>query len=138
VPVHHDEVLVRVPSECLTGDVFGSVRCDCGAQLLAAKKRIAEAGRGVIVHKLADGDESIGFDMVVLETDGVVVEKTTGGTARISAARYRVTGRAGRGFELTKRGGLLRVVSRPVEVAVMEAGAEMGASWSTREQMVSK
>ena len=42
--------LVRMHSECLTGDVFGSQRCDCGAQLRAAMQRIAEEGRGVIVY----------------------------------------------------------------------------------------
>jgi 3,4-dihydroxy 2-butanone 4-phosphate synthase/GTP cyclohydrolase II len=42
--------LVRMHSECLTGDVFGSQRCDCGAQLRLALQRIAEEGRGVIVY----------------------------------------------------------------------------------------
>ena len=50
-----DEVLVRVHSECLTGDVFGSVRCDCGTQLQASKERIAEAGKGVIVYLRQEG-----------------------------------------------------------------------------------
>lgn len=43
-------VLVRVHSECLTGDVFGSRRCDCGPQLELALARIAAAGRGVVVY----------------------------------------------------------------------------------------
>ena len=43
-------VLVRVHSECLTGDVFGSLRCDCGWQLDAALKRVADEGLGVIVY----------------------------------------------------------------------------------------
>lgn len=42
--------LVRMHSECLTGDVFGSLRCDCGAQLQLALKLIAEEGRGVVVY----------------------------------------------------------------------------------------
>ena len=42
-----DDVLVRVHSECLTGDVFGSLRCDCGVQLDAAMEQIAEEGLGV-------------------------------------------------------------------------------------------
>src|SRR6202167_3106714 len=45
-----EDVLVRVHSECLTGDVFGSERCDCGAQLDAAMARIAERGRGVVLY----------------------------------------------------------------------------------------
>ncbi len=47
--------LVRVHSECLTGDVFGSRRCDCGPQLHAAMKRIAEEGAGVILYMRQEG-----------------------------------------------------------------------------------
>jgi 3,4-dihydroxy 2-butanone 4-phosphate synthase / GTP cyclohydrolase II len=48
-------VLVRVHSECLTGDVFGSHRCDCGPQLHQAMKQIAEEGQGVIVYMRQEG-----------------------------------------------------------------------------------
>ncbi len=48
-------VLVRVHSECLTGDVFGSRRCDCGPQLHQAMKQISEAGNGVIVYMRQEG-----------------------------------------------------------------------------------
>jgi 3,4-dihydroxy 2-butanone 4-phosphate synthase/GTP cyclohydrolase II len=48
-------VLVRVHSECLTGDVFGSRRCDCGPQLHQAMKQVAEAGAGVIVYMRQEG-----------------------------------------------------------------------------------
>ncbi len=47
--------LVRVHSQCLTGDVFGSLRCDCGAQLRGAMKKIAEAGRGVVLYINQEG-----------------------------------------------------------------------------------
>ncbi|MBM3288656.1 MAG: bifunctional 3,4-dihydroxy-2-butanone-4-phosphate synthase/GTP cyclohydrolase II [Candidatus Hydrogenedentes bacterium] len=50
-----DEVLVRVHSECLTGDVFGSLRCDCGKQLDAALHMIAEEGRGVLLYMRQEG-----------------------------------------------------------------------------------
>ncbi len=50
-----DDVLVRVHSKCLTGDVFHSGRCDCGGQLQAAMCRIAEEGRGVIVYLDQEG-----------------------------------------------------------------------------------
>jgi 3,4-dihydroxy 2-butanone 4-phosphate synthase/GTP cyclohydrolase II len=49
------DVLVRVHSECLTGDVFGSRRCDCGPQLHQAMRQIAEAGCGVIVYMRQEG-----------------------------------------------------------------------------------
>jgi 3,4-dihydroxy 2-butanone 4-phosphate synthase/GTP cyclohydrolase II len=48
-------VLVRVHSECLTGDVFGSRRCDCGPQLHQAMKQVAQEGRGVIVYMRQEG-----------------------------------------------------------------------------------
>ncbi|HEX9426877.1 MAG TPA: bifunctional 3,4-dihydroxy-2-butanone-4-phosphate synthase/GTP cyclohydrolase II [Candidatus Polarisedimenticolia bacterium] len=50
-----DRVLVRVHSECITGDVFGSLRCDCGAQLRRAMQIIADAGQGVIVYLRQEG-----------------------------------------------------------------------------------
>jgi 3,4-dihydroxy 2-butanone 4-phosphate synthase/GTP cyclohydrolase II len=54
------KVLVRVHSECLTGDVFGSRRCDCGPQLHQAMRQIAGAGHGVIVYMRQEG-RGIGF-----------------------------------------------------------------------------
>ena len=50
-----EPTLVRVHSQCVTGDVFGSKRCDCGEQLQMAMKMIAEAGRGVIVYMRQEG-----------------------------------------------------------------------------------
>src|SRR5690606_31532397 len=48
-------VLVRMHSECLTGDVFHSLRCDCGEQLHAAMRRIEEAGSGAVVYLRQEG-----------------------------------------------------------------------------------
>jgi 3,4-dihydroxy 2-butanone 4-phosphate synthase/GTP cyclohydrolase II len=50
-----DPVLVRVHSECLTGDAFGSQRCDCGEQLQAALRMIEEEGRGVLLYMRQEG-----------------------------------------------------------------------------------
>ena len=50
-----EPVLVRVHSQCLTGDVFGSSRCDCGAQLSLAMEKIVEEGRGVFLYLLQEG-----------------------------------------------------------------------------------
>src|SRR4051812_7079857 len=47
--------LVRIHSQCLTGDVFGSIKCDCGPQLRAALAMIASEGRGVIVYQQQEG-----------------------------------------------------------------------------------
>ncbi|HEX6237320.1 MAG TPA: bifunctional 3,4-dihydroxy-2-butanone-4-phosphate synthase/GTP cyclohydrolase II, partial [Acidimicrobiales bacterium] len=56
-----DDVLVRVHSECLTGDVFGSLRCDCGPQLAAALRQIAEDGLGVVVYLRGHEGRGIGL-----------------------------------------------------------------------------
>jgi len=47
--------LVRIHSQCLTGDVFASSRCDCGAQLAVAQKAIADAGTGLLIYQLQEG-----------------------------------------------------------------------------------
>jgi 3,4-dihydroxy 2-butanone 4-phosphate synthase/GTP cyclohydrolase II len=56
-----EPVLVRVHSECLTGDIFGSMRCDCGEQLQAAMAMIAKEGRGALVYLRQEG-RGIGLD----------------------------------------------------------------------------
>jgi 3,4-dihydroxy 2-butanone 4-phosphate synthase/GTP cyclohydrolase II len=56
-----DAVLTRVHSECLTGDVFGSLRCDCGDQLDAALARVAEEGRGVVLYIRGHEGRGIGL-----------------------------------------------------------------------------
>jgi len=60
-PENKPDVLVRMHSECLTGDVFGSLRCDCGAQLQEAMRRIAIEGEGVIVYLRGHEGRGIGM-----------------------------------------------------------------------------
>ncbi len=55
------DVLVRVHSECLTGDVFHSLRCDCGEQLTEALRRVQEAGRGVVLYMSGHEGRGIGL-----------------------------------------------------------------------------
>jgi len=50
-----DEILVRVHSECLTGDAFGSLKCDCGEQLDAALDKIEKAGKGILLYMRQEG-----------------------------------------------------------------------------------
>ncbi|MGW2848195.1 bifunctional 3,4-dihydroxy-2-butanone-4-phosphate synthase/GTP cyclohydrolase II [Streptomyces sp. NPDC001274] len=56
-----EDVLVRVHSECLTGDIFQSQRCDCGPQLHASMRRITEEGRGVVVYLRGHEGRGIGL-----------------------------------------------------------------------------
>jgi len=56
-----DPVLVRLHSECLTGDILGSIRCDCGSQLRAALQMIAAEGRGVLVYLRGQEGRGIGL-----------------------------------------------------------------------------
>lgn len=55
------DILVRVHSECLTGDIFGSARCDCGSQLALAMQKIEDAGRGVLVYLRGHEGRGIGL-----------------------------------------------------------------------------
>jgi len=55
VPVQTEPTLVRIHSECLTGDVFGSRLCDCGDQLHRAMARVAEEGRGAVIYMRQEG-----------------------------------------------------------------------------------
>ncbi len=56
-----EDVLTRMHSECLTGDVFGSLRCDCGTQLAAALERVGAEGRGVLVYIRGHEGRGIGL-----------------------------------------------------------------------------
>jgi GTP cyclohydrolase II len=53
--IHSDPPLVRIHSQCLTGDVFGSLRCDCRLQLELALGKIAEAGAGILLYEQQEG-----------------------------------------------------------------------------------
>ncbi len=55
VPVQNEPVLVRIHSQCLTGDIFGSKLCDCGSQLHHAMQQVADAGKGVILYMRQEG-----------------------------------------------------------------------------------
>ena len=54
-PTSHDSPLVRIHSQCLTGDVFASGRCDCGDQLHYAQQTIAKEGAGILIYQLQEG-----------------------------------------------------------------------------------
>lgn len=54
-PAKAESTLVRIHSQCLTGDVFGSSRCDCGPQLAIAEKAIGESDSGILIYQLQEG-----------------------------------------------------------------------------------
>jgi 3,4-dihydroxy 2-butanone 4-phosphate synthase/GTP cyclohydrolase II len=60
-PKEHESFLVRVHSECLTGDIFHSTRCDCGTQLDQAFRRIAEQGAGALIYLRGHEGRGIGI-----------------------------------------------------------------------------
>lgn len=55
VPIQQDPVLVRIHSQCLTGDIFESMLCDCGSQLHQAMAQVSEAGRGCVLYMRQEG-----------------------------------------------------------------------------------
>jgi 3,4-dihydroxy 2-butanone 4-phosphate synthase/GTP cyclohydrolase II len=57
-----EPILVRVHSSCATGDIFGSMRCECGEQLHKAMQRIEQEGKGVIVYLNQEGHRTDGKD----------------------------------------------------------------------------
>jgi 3,4-dihydroxy 2-butanone 4-phosphate synthase/GTP cyclohydrolase II len=55
VPVHEEPILVRIHSQCLTGDIFHSLMCDCGPQLSQAMEQVEQAGKGVVLYMRQEG-----------------------------------------------------------------------------------
>ncbi|MEM9652838.1 MAG: GTP cyclohydrolase II, partial [Actinomycetota bacterium] len=74
-PADSEDVLVRVHSECLTGDIFGSLRCDCGPQLDLALQTIADADEGVVIYLRGHEGRGIGLGHKIrayaLQQDGL-------------------------------------------------------------------
>jgi len=124
-------VLTRVHSECMTGDIFGSLRCDCGEQLAAAMKLIAAEGRGVFIY--VNGHEGRGIGIVdkirayALQDLGAdTVDANIALGLPVDAREYHAAGEILRGLGiakvrlLTNNPDKQRALSDYVEVAVRE------------------
>ncbi len=120
-PAKGDEILGVVPVSCEEALITASR----GGRVLLCPvhevKALSGAGKGVIVQKLPKGDELIGFGLAEYEKDAVIVEKEGGTQQRISPRKYRLTSRAGKGFQLIKRGKLARIVEAEVTLPDMES-----------------
>lgn len=68
------DILVRVHSECVTGDIFGSARCECGSQLAVAMQQIEGAGRGVLVYLRGHEGRGIGLGHKLRAYNDMTVE----------------------------------------------------------------
>jgi len=149
-----DDVLVRVHSECLTGDILGSVRCDCGPQLDLAMRKVVEAGCGVIVYLRGQEGRGIGLghklkaynlqdqgrDTVEANVDlGLPIDSREYGmgahmlidvgvrTLKLmtnNPAKY--TGLSGYGLTITKRVPLLTPINKENKKYIMTKVTKMG------------
>jgi len=117
--------LVRVHSECLTGDLLGSLRCDCGAQLDQALRRIAQDGRGVLVYLRGHEGRGIGLAQKLkayqLQDRGLdTVEANTELGLPVDARRYDVAAQILSHLGVTQ----LRLLSNnPAKVSELERHA---------------
>ena len=134
--------LVRIHSQCLTGDVFGSVKCDCGQQLEQAMKMIEQAGRGAIVYQQQEGRgigiinkirayalQDEGADTVEANEElGFAVDMRNYQQCAeilfdLGLCKVRVMSNNPEKLEALKQAGLQVVERVPVEVALQEAAA---------------
>ena len=94
---HKDGVLVRLHSECLTGDALGSLRCDCGVQLRLAMRRIAAEDCGVLVYATGHEGRGVGLPQFAGDEEmprlsvGIGSEQTPALTkTRLDIRRYKI------------------------------------------------
>jgi 3,4-dihydroxy 2-butanone 4-phosphate synthase/GTP cyclohydrolase II len=124
-----EEILVRVHSECLSGDAFGSMRCDCGEQLSAAMKMIEEEGRGVILYMRQEGRRPTPSRMARASTRS----RPTRGSA--SPRTFATTASAPRSSSISVSGGCASSPTTPASAPGSRATvspSSSGCPWRSR------
>jgi len=128
--------LVRIHSQCLTGDVFGSGRCDCGDQLEFAHKAIGEAGAGILIYQLQEGrgiglmNKLLAYELQDAGHDTVEANQQLGFEADhrnyalcieilryFGISRLRLLSNNPRKFEALQEAGITIVERMPIEIA---------------------
>jgi GTP cyclohydrolase II len=135
-PSAGDAPLVRIHSQCLTGDVLRSARCDCGGQLEFAHKRIAEAGAGILIYQLQEGrgiglmNKLLAYQLQDAGHDTVEANHQLGFEADernyalcveileyFGVSRLRLMSNNPQKFEALKEAGITNVERVPIEIA---------------------
>ena len=123
-----EDILVRLHSECLTGDALGSLRCDCGVQLRRALRQIAAEGRGVLVYSTGHEGRGIGlanklraYKARAVADAGIRVLRVVGlaTTAHARNLRYLTTKQALMGHTVPMGTPLVDDVGPPVDVGTL-------------------
>jgi len=141
-PAKDDSVLIRIHSQCLTGDVFGSARCDCGDQLDFAMKAISKNGSGILVYPLQEGRgiglmnkllayelQDEGHDTVEanhhlgFEADHRKYDLCAAVLRYFGVVRVRLMSNNPRKFEALEASGLTIVERIPIEIAPSDSTA---------------
>jgi GTP cyclohydrolase II len=135
-PTGGEAPLVRIHSQCLTGDVFSSRRCDCGEQLEFAHKAIGEAGAGILIYQLQEGrgiglmNKLLAYELQDDGHDTVTANHELGFEADhrdyslcveilryFGVSRLRLMSNNPRKFEALQEAGITIVERMPIEIA---------------------